>query len=112
MVEMQRLDITRFAPVPLTVKGQLDNKRAARTIAPGTILHDRLFTVIPVVEKGDEVSIEYSAGRVSVAVAGIARERGGIGDRIWVENRETRRLIRVEIRDRGRVSIPQKGASI
>ncbi|HON09837.1 MAG TPA: flagellar basal body P-ring formation chaperone FlgA [Chitinispirillaceae bacterium] len=107
--EMKSIDITRFAPVPFSSFDQLKEKRAARTIAPGTIIHNRLVQSIPVVEKGDQVQIMYDKGRVRLSVMGVAREPGGIGERIWVENAATNKLIRVVIRGKGKVSIPQGG---
>ena len=109
---IRRMDITRFAPRPYTSISALQNKRMARSIRAGTILHDRLLFAIPVVEKGDAVSIVIRNGRITITVVGIAREHGGIGDRIWVENKNTHQLIRVEIREKGIVSPLQGGVSI
>ncbi|MBN1575757.1 MAG: flagellar basal body P-ring formation protein FlgA [Chitinispirillaceae bacterium] len=109
---IRRMDITRFAPLPYTSMNDLKNKRAARSIEAGTILHDRLLANIPAIEKGDAVLIIYKNGRISIAVSGVARERGGIGDRIWVENQQTHKLIRTEIREKGIVSPLLGGVSI
>ncbi|MBN1308410.1 MAG: flagellar basal body P-ring formation protein FlgA [Chitinispirillaceae bacterium] len=110
--EIRRMDITRFAPAPYTSVTQIRNKRATRSIAAGAILHDRLLANIPAIEKNDAVSIVYEKGRISVTVSGIARERGAVGDRIWVENRQTHKLIRAVIRKKGTVSLLQGGVSI
>ena len=110
--EVRTMDITHFSPNPLRTMSALAGKRASRTIRPGRILHDRMVKIIPVIEKGDPVAIEVRKGRISVSVAGIARERGGIGDRIWVENKKTNKLIRVQIRKKGSVTVLQGGVSI
>ena len=112
LCELRTMDITHFAPSPITSPEQLLGKKAARSIDPGTILHDRLLTAIPIVEKGDAGSIMITRGRISIAVTGIARERGSVGDRIWVENSETRKLIRTEILEKGKVTPLQGGVSI
>jgi flagella basal body P-ring formation protein FlgA len=112
MYEIRTMDITRFAPAPFTAPEMVQGQRAARSIAAGTILYDRLLSRIPAVEKGDAVSIMITRGRITAAVSGIARERGGIGDRIWVENSTTRKLIRVEIKEKGQVVPLQGGVSI
>ncbi len=108
----RRMDITRFAPRPVTSLEELKNKRAGRTINSGTVLHENLLINIPVIEKGDAVSIIYKSKLISVTVAGVARDKGGVGDRIWVENKLTRKLIRVRIMGKGIVSPLEGGVSI
>jgi len=110
--EIKNLDITRFAPVPFTSFEQLQEMRAARTISSGTIIHSRLLQVIPAVEKGDQVQILFEKGRVKLSVTGVAREPGKVGERIWVENAATNKLIRVVVRGKGKVCIPQGGELI
>jgi flagella basal body P-ring formation protein FlgA len=109
---IQKRNITAFGPTPYTSIAALKNKRAARSLKPGTILHNRLLLTVPDIEKGDAVSIVLKKGRIAITVSGVARESGEIGDRIWVQNRNTRKLIRVEIRDKGIVEALQGGVSI
>ena len=106
------MDLTRFAPVPFTDCNDLDGMRASRTIRAGSILHERMVLSVPVVEKGEPVSIICAKGRISIAVAGIARENGGKGERIWVENSATHKLIRVMVSEKGKVHVPQGGAAL
>ena len=110
--EIRLMDITRFAPTPFTELQSVEGKLAARSLNSGKILHCRLAKALPVIDKGDIVSIRLNKGRISVAVTGIARERGGIGDRIWVKNRKTNKLIRAQILDRGVVTVEQGGRAI
>jgi len=110
--EIRTMDITRFAPQPYRTFSGVQNKKAARTIKPGTILHDRLLLAIPVVEKDDAVSILYSSKRFSIAIPAIAREPGAIGDRIWVRNMNSNKLIRAQIREKGIVTVIQGELSI
>lgn len=110
--EIRTMDITSFAPQPYRTFSGAQNKKAARTINSGTILHDRLLLAIPVVEKDDAVSILYSSKRFSIAIPAIAREPGGIGDRIWVRNLNSNKLIRAQIREKGVVTVIQGELSI
>jgi flagella basal body P-ring formation protein FlgA len=103
--EMQTVDITRFAPVPITGFGMLTGKRAARSIQRGAIFHNRLLQTIPIIEKNDPVMILHQCKGVAISVTGTAREQGGTGDRIWVENHTTHKLIRVTIIAKGKVAL-------
>jgi flagella basal body P-ring formation protein FlgA len=103
--EVRTVDITRFAPIPVTSAAMLTGKCAARSIRQGTILHDRLLKAVPVIEKGDLVAIRHNSKGITISVTGTAREQGGTGDRIWVENGATHKLIRVEIIEKGKVAL-------
>jgi len=110
--EVKPMDITTFGPQPLFNTDSLNGIRAVRTINPGTILHLRLIETIPVIQKGDMVEIMVNKGRVRVAVQGIAREPGKIGERIWVENTNSRKLVQAIVKDKGTVTVTQGGLSI
>lgn len=102
-------NITRFGPTPYTSLKLMSGKRAARQIPQGALLHDRLVTAIPAVEKGDVVMIVLKKGRVKASVSGFAREKGCVGEKIWVENSQTHTLIRTQIEQKGEVSVLQGG---
>jgi len=110
--ELKSVDITTFGPKPLFNTDSLTGVRAVRTINPGTILHTRLIETIPAIQKGDLVEILVCKGRVRVAVQGIAREPGKIGERIWVENTNSRKLVQAIVKNKGTVTIAQGGLSI
>lgn len=110
--EFKEMDITRFAPAPYTEADHIEGMRASRTINPGMILHDRMVQAIPAVDKGDRVQILLQKGRIKVAVSAIAREPGGIGDRIWVENTVSNKLVQVVVTGKGTVKAPQGGSTI
>jgi flagella basal body P-ring formation protein FlgA len=110
--EIVTKNISSFAPEPLTLFSQITDTRAARTLKPGTILQSRHIKKIPVVEKNEEVAITVNRGRIRLSVPGIARESGGIGERIWVKNRKSNKLIRVQVIKKGIVTVEQGGRSI
>lgn len=108
----KRMDITHFSPLPITAESELHNKKAARTIRRGTILHNRLVKEIPVVEKGEQVAIIHRSHGISISIVGVARESGGIGEKIWVKNGVTNKLLRAKITGRGIVKISCGGKKI
>ena len=106
------MDITNFAYIPLRQIPEEGTMTAIRTVNAGSILHDRMLKAIPTVARGDQVRITFSGERVRVSVLGVARESGSNGDRIWVENSQTGRLVRAAVSGRGSVTVFQEGDRI
>jgi flagella basal body P-ring formation protein FlgA len=99
---MQEIDITNYAPTPFFSADELQGRVIKQSIRQGTVLNTKFLATLPVINKGDPVSIEVQRGGARVAVSAIARENGSIGEKIWVENSATHKLIRVTIKDRNR----------
>jgi flagella basal body P-ring formation protein FlgA len=103
MLELR--DITTFARDPITSWDQCKGTRATRTINPGRIIHPGFFEQVPAIERGDQVKIVAAKGNVAITVDGIAKESGATGDKIWVENTASNKLIRTKIIDKGEVRL-------
>jgi flagella basal body P-ring formation protein FlgA len=106
---VQVTDITNFAFNPLRGLPAAGTVTAARSMSPGNILHGKMLRAIPLVARGDQVRIHFIGERVRVSVLGVARDSGGSGDRIWVENLQTGKLIRAAVSGRGSVVVHQEG---
>lgn len=107
--EFRKMDITGFGPTPLGSIEDIKNMQALRTIEPGTVIHDRLLKQKPLIEKGDRVTICSESVSVRVYVSAVARESGNTGEKIWVQNENSNRLIRVTVLDKGKVAISEGG---
>ncbi|MCL2220304.1 MAG: flagellar basal body P-ring formation chaperone FlgA [Chitinispirillia bacterium] len=105
----QVVDITSFAYTPLRQLPKAGTMTAMRSITAGSVLHDRMLRAIPLVARGDQVRINFIGERVRISVLGVARDNGGNGDRIWVENLQTGKLIRAAVSGRGSVVVHQEG---
>lgn len=103
--ELKRIDITNYANRCYDSLSQLDGRRAMRTISAGMVIHERMVARIPAIERGEQVELSVSGGPVTVSIAGLARENGSIGDKIWIENRQSRQLVRALVIGKGRVKI-------
>ena len=110
-LELIRMDITAFRYTPYTDILSITGNIAVKTLSPGTIIHKRCIRPIPDVCKGDRVFIILEKGAVRLSVTARAREEGVKGDRIWVENLTSHKLIRVQIEGKGIVHLNQ-GESI
>jgi flagella basal body P-ring formation protein FlgA len=94
-------DITSFAPGYYTKKADLIGLKTVITMNAGTIIQNRMICRVPDVTNGDNVEIKYNKGRIRCSIQGTARESGHTGDKIWVQNNETRQLLRVKIIKKG-----------
>jgi flagellar basal body P-ring formation protein FlgA len=104
--------ITSAAFMPYSSIAALANMRAYRTISPGTPISSQYVEKIPAVVKGDQVCISMHQGDVAISLFGIARESGGIGDRVWVENTMSHKLVQARINGIGKAEIKPQGASL
>ncbi len=95
------MDITGYRYAPITEYSSIIGKIAVKTLSRGTILHKKCVKAVPEICKGDNVLIIMKKGPIEVSVPARAREEGTIGERIWVENLKTHKLIRVKIYKKG-----------
>ncbi|MDR2591249.1 MAG: flagellar basal body P-ring formation chaperone FlgA [Chitinispirillales bacterium] len=106
---VQLTDITSFAYTPLTKLPKAGTATTLRFVPMGGILHDKALRAIPLVARGDQVRIHYIGERVRISVLGTARDNGGNGERVWVENLQTGKLIRATVSGKGSVVVHQEG---
>ncbi len=100
-LKLCKLDITAYTYTPYTEISSVVGGIATKTLTPGTIIHKRCIKPLPDICKGDRVYIILKKGLVRLSVPARAREEGVKGDRIWVENLNSHKLIRVKIADKG-----------
>ena len=106
---VEKKDITHFNYMPYTTLSELYEKALTRSIAPGTIIHEKIIAREPFVQRGEHVGIIVVNGRIRVCMEATARESGFLGDHIWVENEMTHKLLRVKVIAHGKVILSQLG---
>jgi flagella basal body P-ring formation protein FlgA len=106
------MDITNFAYIPMSKLPESGAMMTMRSVNAGSILHDKMMKTVPVVARGDQVRISFNGERIKVSVLGVARESGVSGERIWVENLQTGKLVRAAVSGRGSVTVHQEGDKI
>jgi flagella basal body P-ring formation protein FlgA len=104
-VRLERRDITYLRSSPLTDMNALREMSALRTITAGTPVTRLYLRKAPAVDKNDLVHIALAAGSIRISVPARARESGSIGERIWVQNIKTNKLVRVTVTGKGMVAI-------
>ena len=98
--EAIKKDISGLGPEPFFSFKDLVGKKACRTINAGSILTHQMVRKAPDVYKGDNLSITVTMGNVKISVAAVARENGFKGQKIWVQNTASNKLIRVMVTDK------------
>jgi flagella basal body P-ring formation protein FlgA len=106
---VQLTDITNFAYMPLSKLPKAGTATALRFVSMGGIVHEKMLRAIPLVARGDMVRIHYNGEKVKISVPGTARDNGGNGERVWVENHQTGKLIRATVSGKGSVVVHQEG---
>ncbi len=105
-------DITHFRRKYYENRKDISTLRASRSIAPGEIISDACMEPVPVVEKGRIVQCTVSRPSLAISVKVRARENGRPGDRIWVQNIRSNKLIKAEVINSETVKSLQSGARL
>lgn len=84
---------------------ELIDMRAARVIGSGEIISRRHAEPIPVVLRGDVVTMEVKTDNMSLLATGEALQDGGVGARIRVKNSVSRKVVFGEVVDSSTVRI-------
>lgn len=104
-IVLKKVDITAFRYTPFTNKTDVIGKCAVKTLTPETVLHGWCITKPAVIEKGDMVYIKLQKGPIRISVPARARQSGIEGEKIWVENVVSHKLIQVEVIKQGEVRL-------
>lgn len=84
--------------------------RATRFVSAGSPLTELNVEVVPVVERGAQVTIVVRTPTLVVTAPGVARESGGIGDLITVENTLSRERVSAVVIDSQYVEVKMREA--
>lgn len=84
--------------------------RASRHILAGALLTELNVEAVPVIERGASVTILVRTSSLVVTAPGIARESGGVGEIIVVENTLSRQRLSAMIIDAHTVEVNMRGS--
>ena len=96
-VSMEEREVTTMLGRYVRDRAELAGKRAKMRIAFGRPIDIRYLERIPVVNRGDQVHIRVQIGTVTVAALGLSTESGSVGDRIVVQNVDSREKLVAEV---------------
>lgn len=77
-----------------------------RQLNPGTVITSNILQPAKLIQRGDNVTIQASAGKLKVRMTGEAMIDGRKGQQITVKNLSSKRLIKAVVIAKGLVEIP------
>jgi flagella basal body P-ring formation protein FlgA len=90
---------------PVGERSFFEGKRPRTAIAAGQVLTESMFVSLPLVKRGDSVTVVFDDGKIRVSTLGQSLGSGLKGDRIRVMNTDSRAELRAEIVDSKTVRI-------
>jgi flagella basal body P-ring formation protein FlgA len=92
-LKFERMDVGKLAAGYITDFAQYEGWLARNAIAPGTVLTENMIVKPTLIKRGDTVRIVARIGQMEVSAAGLALSQGGVGDRIRVQNIDTKKYL-------------------
>jgi len=83
---LRRKNISKLSSHVIRVPGQAVGKRVRHSVDAGSVLTGDSLEDVPVVERGDRVTIVVESDALRITAMGIAEGRGAVGDQIRVKN--------------------------
>jgi flagella basal body P-ring formation protein FlgA len=108
----EKKEITHFKFVPYTTLQEIVSRTALRSLDPGSIIHEKNTASIPLVKRDDVVQLIVKTRNIKICIDARARQSGGMGSEILVENEMTHKLIKARIVQNGQVTISQGDGKI
>ncbi|MDZ7260808.1 MAG: flagellar basal body P-ring formation chaperone FlgA [candidate division KSB1 bacterium] len=98
-IGLEKRETTLISQKLLTLPQEVVGKRAKGIINPGRILEPALIEPVPLIQRGDLVTIMVKLGNVSVSTVGKALEDGYQDQWITVENVSSRKRLTAQVQD-------------
>ncbi len=89
-------------------EADVQGQEAIRVIRKGTRILKNMFRSVPLIHRGDEVKLQIRKGNLTVESLAIAKEDGGRGELIPLENKINKKRLTGRIEGPGLVVIPQE----
>ena len=98
---LKRLNISKIPDDYLTQMETIPGMRLKQNLVSGGYFRSNMLEKPPLIKRGDNVTLVAFKGNMRIVATGIADQDGGLGDRILVNNINSKRLVS------GRVSGPK-----
>ncbi len=104
-VEVGMANVSRLPNGVISDPASVQGMRIRQGVEGGKVLYARMLEKPPLVERGDDVTITASSNSMSITTLGQAKESGGLGDRINVENLMSKKLITCRVTGPAKVEV-------
>lgn len=105
LLSLQEMDLNKVRGDYFTSLDEATGHLTKNRVRAGEILTSNNLVVSAAVNKGEQVAIIATNGKISVRMQGEALENGKIGEQIRVKNLQSGRTIRAVVVARGRVKV-------
>lgn len=102
---VKKMNLARVPANVVVRADQVLGLRARHNIAANCVLRSDQIESPPVVRRGDVVQMVAESDVLKVAVKGMAKENGAVGERIRVMNLRSRKIIHAEVLDEQTVQV-------
>ena len=102
---VRQLSLTQYGDGLMVQPEALVGKRMVRSVRRGTPIYGELVEEVPVVRRGDRVTLLLEAGALSIMALGQAKEDGILGQKIAVLNLDSKKVIYGEVADASTVRV-------
>ena len=99
MFELEECDITKQNEGYFFDFADLEGGRAKRSIGANRVVTQRHVEPVPVILRGEEVTLILETDNVRLSIKGKALQDGGIGQQIRVRNGDSRKVLQGEVID-------------
>jgi flagella basal body P-ring formation protein FlgA len=100
-VRNARVETTEWTRRPVAEISSLAGKRTKRIVAEGSVLFEELFEQVPLVTRGDRVTLRAGSKGFSISTGAVALQDGLLGSVISVKASHTRERLRARVIDAG-----------
>ena len=103
MLELIERDISKLRHGHYSDLSELEGMQTRRPVGYGDVLTERHVQPVPIIHRGDEVSLTVVSANMQLSVRGTALQDGGLGSRIRVKNADSGKVVSGVIVDAGTV---------
>jgi flagella basal body P-ring formation protein FlgA len=104
-IELRKMDLADLPSNVITDPQAVLGKRTRRAIGSKTILRTDLIELPPIVKRGDIVVIVAESNGIRITALGKAKSKGRLGERIPVENFDSKKVLYARVVDSRTVEI-------
>jgi flagella basal body P-ring formation protein FlgA len=104
-IELRQMDLAHLPANVITDPQAVLGKRGRSTISAKTVLRTDLIELPPLVKRGDIVVIVAESKGLRITALGKAKRKGRLGERIPVENFDSKKILNAQVLDAKTVSI-------
>lgn len=105
VIELRQMDLAHLPADVITDPQAVLGKRTRSTISAKTVLRTDLIELPPLVKRGDIVVIVAESKGLRITALGKAKRKGRLGERIPVENFDSKKILNAQVLDAKTVSI-------